>query len=534
MWPLLLTLLTSAPTSPTPVASGPEAALPSDDFVESVGVNTHLDFGNTPYVTQFDQVKTLLLAAGFRYIRVSRVRQSFTHPDGGTTYALDPLVESMVEAGVRLNFLADLNSGAPEDVRDMVKGFNAQHPGAIASVEGPNEPDGFWARLYPSGYQGQGFPAGAIQFQKDLYATLKADPETKDLDVFGIALGLAGNPPCTNSNPLGNSGELAGSVDYANFHPYPGGNPWHPDITYDFTDNYYHMVLLPTSMLDPTPAPGLTDHDDVVCMGKKPYGAKPFVATETGVALFDGGVPEKHLAALMPRILLENFRLGIHRSFLYELVDTDVADGAYGLLHADLTPKPSYPAIQLLLHTLADPGPTFTPGSLDYMLEVSPVTVPGSGVGLTFDKLSYVHHLLFQKRDGTFELLLWHEIATDVTYPSEIDLSPPPLPGTLTLGQPFAHASVTTVDETGAASVTSVDPAQPIALQISERFQVVELTPASAVSSGDAGIALPGEPARVSVGVTTIPGWTCQGVGGALALPELCLVLAALLRRRAR
>ena len=332
------------------------------------------------------------------------------------------------------------------------------------------------------GVQGQGYPAGSVAFQKDLYAALKADAATRDLPVYGIALGLGGQPPCSNANPLGNAGELAASVDFGNFHPYPSGNPWHPDFAYDFVPAYYHQTVFPSALLDPNPGPGLTGFDDVTCIGRKPYGTRPMVATETGVQTTSAGIPESHQGALVPRIVLENFRLGIARSLLYELADS--GGETFGLLRGDATPRPAYHAMTALLSKLADPGPTFVPDSLDYDLALSPATVDAGDASAKLDRLEYVHHLLLQKRSGAFELVLWHEIATDATYPTYVSLAPPAIPAVLTLHRAFGSASVTTVDESSLSTSRAVDVHAPIALAVSERFQIVELVPAS---SGDAG-----------------------------------------------
>lgn len=65
-----------------------------------------------------------------------------------------------------------------------------------------------------------------------------------------------------------------------------------------------------------------------------------------------------------------------------------------------------------------------------------------------------------------------------------MSLAPPAIPAVLTLHRAFGSASVTTVDESSLSTSRAVDVHAPIALAVSERFQIVELVPAS---SGDAG-----------------------------------------------
>lgn len=68
----------------------------------------------------------------------------------------------------------------------------------------------------------------------------------------------------------------------------------------------------------------------------------------------------------------------------------------------DFSPKPAYTALRNTIALLEDPGPTFEPGSLDYAL-----------IGDTTN----VHRTLLQKRDGTFYLVLWQEVASDGASP---------------------------------------------------------------------------------------------------------------------
>jgi hypothetical protein len=97
--------------------------------------------------------------------------------------------------------------------------------------------------------------------------------------------------------------------------------------------------------------------------------------------------------------LLEYFNAGIVRTFVYELMDegTDLGDVQqhFGLVRFDGSKKPAYKALRNLIAILEDPGPSHTPGNLDY--------------GLLGDTIG-VHRTLLQKRDGRFYLVLWQEI----------------------------------------------------------------------------------------------------------------------------
>jgi hypothetical protein len=107
-------------------------------------------------------------------------------------------------------------------------------------------------------------------------------------------------------------------------------------------------------------------------------------------------LPQDVEASYIPRTLLLAFKHGLQKTYLYELLD-EVSSPGYGLLNADLTPKPAFTAVQNLLSTLSDSGGTFTLGSLPYIL---------SGGD------SNLNHLLLEKSDGSYWLVLWLEEPT--------------------------------------------------------------------------------------------------------------------------
>jgi hypothetical protein len=89
--------------------------------------------------------------------------------------------------------------------------------------------------------------------------------------------------------------------------------------------------------------------------------------------------------------ILEMMTHGINRTYIYELMDESSSEN-YGLMTNTLQPKYSYNALKALTALLDDRGASFSPGKLLYSLTVSTTNV---------------HHLLMQKRDGSFCLALW-------------------------------------------------------------------------------------------------------------------------------
>ena len=183
------------------------------------------------------------------------------------------------------------------------------------------------------------------------------------------------------------------------------------------------------------------------------------------------------------------FRHGIVRTFWYELVDEAQhpvnPEASYGLLHNDLTPKPGYLALQSLIALLrdGDGNKVEKESSLSYGITVKPPAA--------FARTQYVHDLLLQKSNGTFYLLLWHEVSDVATRTkqgrlpsSDVELHPPAMETTINLPPTIETATIYTYDPhwhlgPGAAL------ARPRRLEISatDTISVIELT--SRISRND-------------------------------------------------
>ncbi len=327
-----------------------ETAKSADAFVDSFGVNTHFRNGD-PYANP--AILSDLNDLGFRHIRDNADQTSvsgFTTIDAlNTTY------------GIKTDFVLGDTFSTPSQLATILH----DHP-AIEAIEGLNEPDAFGPRSYnglTDNWSTNDYSATKA-YQNDIYSAVKnsSDPRVQNVAVLSPAMANTANEQYLP--PIG--------FDVAAMHSYPSNH----SPTFGLDTN-----LSRTSAI---------------------AGAAPIMATETGyfTASLAGGLTEKAQGKLMPRLFAEYFNRGIARTYTYELADegTNSSDREedFGLLHYDLTPKPAYTAMKNLVTLIKEPGANFTPGSLDY-------TLSGST-----DK---VDHLLLEKSDGTFYLLLWHEIA---------------------------------------------------------------------------------------------------------------------------
>ncbi len=348
---LLTTLFALAATAAALVPAGagaaPVTARPADNFVDSIGVNTHLYYDDTDYYRQFGVVSQRLRELGVRHIRENLV------PDRPDQYQrLNQLAAQGVKATLILGEPTDGAAGLAELTSILATKLN----GSVAAIEGPNE----WDLRGSSNWMSTLAP-----YQAQLWSQVKGNPALAGLPVVGPSLGN------TNSRAT----DISGSLEYGNIHSYPNGEP--PEW------NLSSQLSTATAM----------------------SGSKPVMATETGYhnALgYSGGhrpASEAAQATYLPRLFLEYYRRGIVRTFSYELLDEfpdpsgAEPESRFGLLRNDLSPKPAFTALQNLIAICADPGGgAISPGKLDY-------AISGDQTEL--------RQMLLQKSDGSFYLALW-------------------------------------------------------------------------------------------------------------------------------
>jgi hypothetical protein len=240
------------------------------------------------------------------------------------------------------------------------------------AYEAPNEPND------------SGDPRWADKVRATL-AQLRDIQRTRNFPIYG--------PSLTSASAYASLGDISAWVDAGNLHNYFAGR--HPGTT-GWGDDGYGSIVWNLQLVTGSTA------------------GKTTVTTETGyrndMAAPDA-VPYAVAGRYMPRLLLEQFRRGIVRTFIYELVDSGPEQ--YGLLTADGSAKPAFTAVRNLLNLLADPGPAFTVHPLDYSLQGEP---------------QELHQMAFQKRDGTYYLALWLERSTyDVDRRRALDAATAPL-----------------------------------------------------------------------------------------------------------
>jgi hypothetical protein len=206
-----------------------------------------------------------------------------------------------------------------------------------------------------------------------------------------------------------------------------------------------------------TPGWGLGDYGSIpynLGLARIVDGDRPVAATETGYGTAQkDGVGDATQATYVPRMFFEQFNAGVVRTFEYELVDEGGPPfGTFGLVDANLAPKPAYTALQSLLHLLGRDAQRSSSGTLRYAIDGAPADL---------------HHTLLAKGEERFDLALWIEEPS--TSPAE------PRRVTLRFERPV-RATLYRYDDAMRLQPSSLPRGREITLGVGQRVEVVELS----------------------------------------------------------
>ncbi len=346
---------------------------PSDLFTDSVGVNVHIS--SEPYASNFDRFHELLRASGIRHLR-DELRPS---NDLNRWRALNE------RSNIQFNILV---SPATNTVAEMMTYLDALGIERISAMEGQNEGDSPWFMSLPLAKPG--WSNVVVDYQREVHRALRARYTAEQLPLL--------SPSVLNWKPA-DVALLRPANQYSDavaIHSYvqKGQEP-------ETTDEYAAVAWYLKNMRD----------------AFKP-GA-PAVATECGycnlVRPGSATVGETASGIYLPRLLLNNFRSGILRTFLYEFWDggTDPNEGEHhwGLVRNDGTPKPGYHAIRHLLSALK---------SARRAGEEQPLRVATRSLEL--------RHIAFQDAQGRPVLAIWRAVRCwDVAKAQDIAVATEPV-----------------------------------------------------------------------------------------------------------
>lgn len=412
----------------TPIA--PITALPAKTFLSSLGINTHMSQGYPE--AQFEPM--------FRYTGIPNDRDCAA-------------VGSMTlfkNTGVLTDCISSSMSYLLSTARSLA------NAGALLAVEGPNEPN-----IAPITYNGQ-LGGGSSTwvpvalFQRDLYASVKADPVLKNYPVFSVSetgaewdnVGLQ-----FLTIPSGAGTVLPAATlfaDYANLHNYITGRNGFilsDNQAWDAADHIASGWLGHDAIMDSEN--GLTWLKGYVGYSIPQLMTLPVVTTETGwPTQGTGAISEEQQGKLYLDVFAAQFKRGFRYTFIYQMIDNQ-PDVGLGIFHADSTPKLAATYIHNFTTILADQS-NFTAGTLDYFIPFEPATV---------------HDLLLQKSNGNFYLIVWDERASGATDMVNVQLA-------------YTKKSISVFDPTvGTAPIQALTNTNSVPLTLSDHPLILAISP---------------------------------------------------------
>lgn len=381
----------------TPAHAAPVPARSAQDFLNSIGMCTHIGQG----ADDPSKSAQALAYAGIRNIR-----------DDASPRHIPDWIAAHKSSGVKVVLTW---SGPNDDSIATLIATSRQlaAAGALLAMEGPNEPNN-WAVTYQgkrSGGNSTFLPVA--QWQAAFYAAVKANPVLKDYPVFHTSEAGGAEPDNVGLQfltiPAGAKTLMPDGTryaDFANVHNYICRKPkiidnmaWEnaDPLFHGWTDGIYVEY-------------GKSWHKGFPGYSKEELSKLPRVTTETGWVTGPKGLTQEQQARLYLNMYAAQFRQGFAHTFIYMLRDSGGSDAGYGIVERDYKPKKSATYLHNLTTILADQAPV-TAGKLDYTIPNPPATV---------------HDLLLQKSNGTFELLVWNERAAGSdTINVELPSTPP-------------------------------------------------------------------------------------------------------------
>lgn len=405
-------------------------AVSVDTFIDSMGINLHhVDNDEREWLAEL----------GFRHIRDN----SSAYPGSTDESALTELYNTF---GIKVGFPARTQWTVAQQVAFARNPF-------VEWVEGINEPD---LANPPVSYNGlTDLDSGStdfdatIAFQNDLYAAIKADPQTASLPVLTCPMAYV-----NRCRDIANLSFDIGSIHYYSGGRQPIGGMGGPVL---------ESVL-----------------DDAMWLKNPADSNMPLIVSEVGYHTYINqpghpGISELAFGKYAPRIFAEYFKQGIKCTYLYQLRD-DVAPANppspmeyhFGLVDSYGNKRQPYWRIKNMISLLSDTTswngsswqyPNFTPGALDYTL-----------TGNTQN----VRQLLLQKSNGQFYLLLWQEVSV-YDHDNHNDITNPTAPVTLNINTPIDRVETYLLDSTTANA--SYDNARSMTLNVPDEIMVVRLIP---------------------------------------------------------
>jgi hypothetical protein len=363
----------------------------TESFLDSLGIVAHLSDREYP---KGEVVLAKLRELGIRHVRTNNF---VVAGDPGYTKAIKSSL-LLGQNGIRLQFTALRPMMSAPTQADIEAAINLRLDYIVTNgltayteaVETFNEYD----KVYPQVLDWPGALKASMIYLASQRGRLA--PETLILGPALVGWDLPNTAPLMRTD--GSGIPMSSYFDAGNLHSYYIGAK--PETAFKASTPQTVPSQFNTS-------PGKIDKASNFRQRARSYGYNlskdlPIILSETGYnndpnGLYTGRIDEASSGIYLPRAYLEAFRIGILRTFMYELYDEPSAMPQYqrffGCYRPDGTPKPQAVAVSRLTTLLGGGDPAVTP------------------VGLTFGisdpaKLG-VRSVLLQKRADEWWLAIW-------------------------------------------------------------------------------------------------------------------------------
>jgi len=366
------------------------------DFRNSQGVIAHIDTDTYKKVGKENVLNSL------KYIGVFNVRDNITRENDMRTYlarngvGLHSTTSTPGEKEQPLSTKKNVtDQSAKNRINDILS--NPKSGDKYIKVATAVEPYNEYTKKSKAD---KNWPTTLLNLQKAMWSeAAKAKKENPNFKVLGPS--LIGYNMKDTSKPLDGKG-FSNYLDYGNVHSYYGGDM--PETNLATNDGFDGFVV----SKDKIPTKSNTLEERLKIYSSRISGNKPVVVTETGYHDYMDNAKGLHkptdknaVGVYMPRVFLENFRIGVARTYAYqmfnEIENKTTYEKHFGMFDTGgrTTPKPSAKAMHFMNMRLVDDtasAKTFKPAKLDFTLTNKPENV---------------RTVLLQKSNGTFYLMIW-------------------------------------------------------------------------------------------------------------------------------
>jgi hypothetical protein len=407
------------------------AVMKADEFVSSVGVNTHMTFTWMDAYKDYAAVTDLLTGANIRWIR-EHVYYEPGHPNDVERYRK---LRYIAQNGIKVSCISDQRfAGMNPITTEKINYIHTQSGGACGAYEGVNEYDisSAWSA------NPQDAANSLVGYTASLSTAVKTNPSTAYVPVVGPSLVKKESKDLLGSR-------LDAFVDYGNMHPYH--QDFHPssDGAPDMSDRLVAARALTSSHAMWSTEDGWDTSPDAADKSVSENVQSKYTLRQMFWALFDAKFDKTIIYSLLDE---------------YEDLSGGDNEAHYGIVRRDMTPKPAYYSVQRLLGLLAEPNaPAFEPQPLGYSLS-----------GSTQDVKAYV----LQKSTGTHYVVLYQDVPSWNPYTNS-EISNPPVSVRLDLANPASRLVVHSPQRGVTPESDTSGPVSGVSLNVPDHPIVVEV-----------------------------------------------------------